>query len=391
MNKKTLALMVTFLVLALALSGCGTTPVPTAQAQIAETALTAEAISAEGTLIPISTAALTFAQGGLVAEVLVQPGDSISAGEVVARLVGIEAVQAELAAAQLEQIQASQALDQMKRTSTLNAAQTEKNLVDAQKAYELLATGWNLGNAEGATDLELALDDYVFAEKVFRESRDKLDSLLDKDENNRERKDAQEDFDEDWESLTETYADLQEALAGNDRPLDERQAALLNAVATLETARENLSRINSANLDPEKLDLAEARLAAAQQHAAAATEALAHYELRSPISGVVQSIHEMKAGQVAAPGQSIIYIANLTQWKVQTKDLAEIDIARVTLGQAAVIKLDAFPGEEFTGKVTAMDPFGVEYLGDMTYQVTITLDTADPRFLWNMTATVTVN
>ena len=64
----------------------------------------------------------------------------------------------------------------------------------------------------------------------------------------------------------------------------------------------------------------------------------------------------------------MIYIADTSRWTVETKDLAEVDIARVSLGQNALIKLDAFPGEEFTGKVTAIDPVGVEYLGDMTYR-----------------------
>jgi hypothetical protein len=32
-----------------------------------------------------------------------------------------------------------------------------------------------------------------------------------------------------------------------------------------------------------------------------------------------------------------------------------------------------------------------EHLGDMTYKVTITLDKVDPRFLWNMTATVNID
>ena len=40
--------------------------------------------------------------------------------------------------------------------------------------------------------------------------------------------------------------------------------------------------------------------------------------------------------------------------------------------------------------MTAIDPVGREYLGDMTYQITITLDEVDPLFYWNMTATITV-
>ncbi len=55
--------------------------------------------------------------------------------------------------------------------------------------------------------------------------------------------------------------------------------------------------------------------------------------------------------------------------------------ANVTAAEAA---------EEFQGTVTEIDPVGREYLGDMTYKVTLTLDEADPRFLWNMTATVNI-
>jgi hypothetical protein len=52
------------------------------------------------------------------------------------------------------------------------------------------------------------------------------------------------------------------------------------------------------------------------------------------------------------------------------------------------VKLDAFPGEEFSATVSTIDPVGKEYLGDMTYKVTVTLDNADDRFMWFMTATV---
>ena len=66
-------------------------------------------------------------------------------------------------------------------------------------------------------------------------------------------------------------------------------------------------------------------------------------------------------------------------------------MTKFALGQSVTVKLDAFPGEEFSAKVTAIDPVGKEYLGDMTYKVTLTLDEADSRFMWNMTATVNID
>jgi multidrug resistance efflux pump len=157
----------------------------------------------------------------------------------------------------------------------------------------------------------------------------------------------------------------------------------------LEVSRQNQARLDEQNLDPEKLAAAEARLAAATAHVTAAEAALAPYELRAPFAGTVLSF-DAKIGEAAIPGLPVAYLANTATWTVETKDLAEIDIARVAPGQPATVKLDAFPGEEFPATVTAIDPVGQEYLGDMTYKVTLTLDQADARFLWNMTATVNI-
>ena len=120
-----------------------------------------------------------------------------------------------------------------------------------------------------------------------------------------------------------------------------------------------------------------------------AKAALELYELRAPIGGTVLSF-EPKAGETASPGVPVAFVADTSTWTVETKNLAEIDIARVAVGQSVSIKLDALPGEQFPAKVTAIDPVGKEYLGDMTYKVTATLDKVDPRFLWNMSATVNI-
>jgi HlyD family secretion protein len=117
--------------------------------------------------------------------------------------------------------------------------------------------------------------------------------------------------------------------------------------------------------------------------------ALANYELRAPFDGRLLSL-DLTVGESVSPGVPVAFIGDTGQWQVETTDLAEIDITNVTLGDPVVLKLDAFPGEEFLGKVVEIDPVGREYLGDMTYKVTVLLDTPDERFKWNMTAIVSI-
>ena len=112
--------------------------------------------------------------------------------------------------------------------------------------------------------------------------------------------------------------------------------------------------------------------------------------MRAPFAATVLSL-DLSVGEIVNAGIPVAYLGNMNRWKVETKDLAEIDVANVAIGNTVTIKLDAFPDEEFTGTVTKIDPVGKLYLGDMTYQITVSLDEADTRFLWNMTATVTVN
>ena len=387
MKSKLLSIFILITVLLTACSG-ENTPAPTVESATNESS--PDSVTAEGTLLPDPSVKLAFAQGGLVKEIFAQPGDRLSAGDIIAQLVGVESVRAELAAAKLEQTLAQQALDALHRNALLTSSQTEQTLLNAQKAYETEANGWNVGNTEDASDFELTLDDYVTAEENYRNAREKLDALLGKEETNRERRDAQEDFDSEKESLAKAYADLLSDVAENDQSLDEEQTTLLSAIANLEVAREMQSRLDESNLDPERLAAAEARLDAATAHVTAAEEAIASYELAAPFNGILLNL-DLTVGEIAIPTVPVAFLADTSHWIVETKDFAEINMADVSIGDPALIKLDAFPGEEFTGTVTKIDPIGKLYLGDMTYQITVTLNEADARFLWNMTATVTVD
>jgi multidrug resistance efflux pump len=181
-------------------------------------------------------------------------------------------------------------------------------------------------------------------------------------------KDAQTAFDD--ASTTDGAKEIQKARA-QASIAQERYYTAMDYVRALQTGPESQSLI------PAKTALDKARAV------------LELYELRAPIGGTILNF-DPKVGEMASPGVPVAFLADTSRWTVETKDLAEIDIARVALGQNVIVKLDALPDEQFQGSVTAIDPVGKEYLGDMTYKVTITLEQADPRFLWNMTATVDI-
>jgi len=198
------------------------------------------------------------------------------------------------------------------------------------------------------------------------------------------------EHDEEKDNLSEAFADLLQTVAENEENLDQKQIDMLLLVSNLEIAREQLDRLNE-NINPDLLSVAEARLDAAKAHIAAAETALKNYELRAPFAGTILSLNNLTVGKTVNAGFPIAFLADLSSWQVQTTDLAEIDIASVTIGAPVTIKLDAFLGEEFSARVVKIDPVGREHLGDMTYQVTLELDESDSRFLWNMTATVEIN
>jgi multidrug resistance efflux pump len=377
------------LIVSILLTACtgATTPTPTAAPQL-EQEDAGNSVIAEGVLIPVSAIELAFVQAGVVSEVFAQPGQMLAAGEPIARLAGIETIRAELAAAQLEQTLAQQALDQLYRDAFLIAVQAEQLLLDAQKVYEGEASRWNLGNPEDASDLELTLDDYIQAEQEYRQALDKLQSLLDKEETNRERRDAQDDFDREVQSLEEAYSDLLASKAENRQPLEDRHTRLLMSIANLEAARQQVERMRG-NLDPDALAVAEARLQAATAHLAAVQATLTNFDLCAPFTGQLASL-DVSIGESVLPGLPVAFFADTSSWIIETTDLAEIYIPSISLNDSVTVEFDAFPGEEFPGKVTGINSVGHKYQGDMTYQVTVTLESTDERFMWNMTASVTI-
>ena len=343
------------LLIALLTSACGSTNTSTPTAEPAVDTANLSAITAEGTLLPASSVELAFVQGGVVTDVFVQPGASLAAGDVIAQLVGLETARAGLAAAQFELASAKKALNDLQNAGGTDLAQTVIDLKDAQEEYD-----------EAVDYLDYLRD----SKKVPQtETRRYLIQTWKGYEYRIKTKNFKGPAPEDWIIEVE-----------NDLALHK---------AELETTQRTYDRLKG-GVDADQLPVLEARLNAAHANVTAAEAAIELYELRAPFNGTLLSL-DLTVGEAVTPTLPIAFLADTAHWIVETKDLAEIDVAHVAIDDPVIIQLDAFPGEEFQGSVTEVDPVGHEYLGDMTYKVTITLNESDPRFMWNMTATVTVN
>jgi multidrug efflux pump subunit AcrA (membrane-fusion protein) len=162
---------------------------------------------------------------------------------------------------------------------------------------------------------------------------------------------------------------------------------LAAAQARLNAAQAGLASAQAA-LAPEQLAAAQAQVDAAQAALASAQAALTDAELRAPFAGTLAHF-DLKVGQQLAPGQVVGTLADFSSWRVETKNLTEIEVVRIGVGQAVTVTLDALPDTPLGGHVTAISPVYVEQQGDVTYVTHILLADQQRPMRWGMTASVT--
>ena len=169
-----------------------------------------------------------------------------------------------------------------------------------------------------------------------------------------------------------------------------RSADIAAAQAEIDRASAQLSLLE-AGTRPEAIAAAEADVAAAQAALDQATRTLEEQDLRAPIGGTVTDV-SLKVGDQLAPGVPVITLADLSGFFVRTDDLTELDVARVAVGQPAVVTVDALPGREFSGTVREIGLQAGDHLGDVVYDVLIELAGKDglDGLRWGMTAVANI-
>jgi multidrug resistance efflux pump len=109
----------------------------------------------------------------------------------------------------------------------------------------------------------------------------------------------------------------------------------------------------------------------------------------APFGGTVGAVN-VRVGEMVSPGQPLVTLGDLDTLRVETTDLDEIDVVRVSVDQEVAVTFDAFPDRVFKGRVTRISPMAESGSGGVHYTVVVELDEMDPALRWGMTAFVDI-
>lgn len=337
-------------------------------------------VIAEGRLVPREFSNLFFPINGEVIEVLVKEGDQVEEGDPLIRLNGRESYQANLAAANLEQISAQQQLDELNQTASLAASQAHQVMLAAEDAYLDAQERFDQIDTDAyQDDIDAANSDMLEAETDLKDAQEEFDKYQGLDEENADRKAAED-------KLTEAQENYNEAVRNYERlvnDLTQAEADMVFAEAKLEDARLDYEARQNGP-DPDELALVEARLSTASAQVAAAQAAIDMLDLVAPYAGTVVEVN-VTVGERILPNQTVLLLADLSEWYVETIDLTENEVVDIQLDQAATIVPDALLDLSLDGRVEAISQVYSEHAGDITYLVRIRLDESDERLRWGMT------
>ncbi len=130
--------------------------------------------------------------------------------------------------------------------------------------------------------------------------------------------------------------------------VDRSRQAYDVAVAQEKSARQRLNLL-LAGSRPDQIEAARHQLAQAEQALAVSRSRLKEMTILSSLDGVV--LHKnLEVGEMANPGVSILTVMNPREIWVRAY-VPEEEVGRIKIGDAARIKVDAYPGRTFSGRI----------------------------------------
>ncbi|TWG91380.1 HlyD family secretion protein [Mesorhizobium sp. J18] len=178
--------------------------------------------------------------------------------------------------------------------------------------------------------------------------------------------------------------------------LDQATAARDMAVARLESAREALRLLEEGTRE-EDIAVARANLRAAEAKLAAAKTSLGDATLRAPSEGIVLSrVHE--AGAIVSPSDTV-YVLSLTEPVWVRAYISEPRLGTIHPGMVVEVTTDTAPNKPYRGKIGFISPVAEftpksvetpDLRTDLVYRLRITIDQPDTGLRQGMPVTIRI-
>ncbi len=166
------------------------------------------------------------------------------------------------------------------------------------------------------------------------------------------------------------------------------EAGVKAAIAARASAQAALDRL-LAGATVEDLAMAAARVQSAQAALVSAQAQLAQSQVVAPFAGQVGTIN-VRLGEQATAGVFSILLGDTQTMHVETTDLRETDVVRLTVDMPVEVTFDALPDQVFQGTIARIAPVSSSTQGSTNYTVQVDLAELNEQLRWGMTAFVNI-
>ena len=338
-------------------------------------------VTAPGSLVDSGEATLEAHVSGRVDEILVKPGDAVTAGQVLVRLGDQAHFETLAAAAQIQVMEAQKTLDGM--DAALELAQAQADLATAQANYRTAQqrmNGRDVVRGDQAA-IDAARANIILLQKSLKDAQEAYNAVAHRPDTDYQKALAQSRYSAAKQSLEIAQINLSYLETPPDAiTVADAQAQLNLAKAQLDQAQAHSDQLKGGQ-NPDR-DLAEAQLRNAQAGFNEAQTALDALEIKAPFDGIITQVLA-GAGQSVGAGTSLLTESNPQALEVGAT-VVEEDLPLVRVGQKAQLYFDALPDETLTGTVARIIPRRTG-TSQATYPIAITLDALNPQLAPGMT------
>lgn len=312
-----------------------------------------EVVQLTGRVSSVQQENLFFSSGGVVQEVLVEAGDFVEEGTVMARLDEPEQYQATLATTELAYLQAQRNLEQVRLEMPIKLAEAKLALEEASEALEKAQRAVDALNYPHVVDsltLEKYRTDLAVAEQTLNKAQTSYDNLSGRPITDSKRVTA-------LNALIEARRTYYLALINlNWAKGDYTQEEIDRIHTELDLAQGNYDQAVSAvalweaDSPTSELAMAELTLAEAEARFMMAQKALEAVELQAPFSGQILSLGIAPGSSVNA-FQTVITLADPTRLEIRAIPNTD-DLPKLGIGQKVNVSLSSQPGQELAAEIT---------------------------------------